>query len=335
MQFSKAFVRFNWCALILIYLIITAGSFVRISGSGMGCPDWPKCFGTWIPPTSAEELPANYKEIFLAKRTKKVEKFNRLLQAIGMENTATKLSSDPDIYKEESFNATKTWVEYINRLLGFLGGNALLFGFGWFLLYYRKSTLIWLSALNVILIGIEAWFGSIVVATNLLPWTITIHLLLALIILLIQLYIIYRLKPREVQKIPLPKMDFYIWWFIFGISFYQMFLGTQVREYIDVLSKSGLGRETWSDNFGMAFFIHRSFSWLVLALLVFIAWRNEKNQKIFIIRYAIIVLGFELFAGVMLAYFDMPGLVQTAHLVFATVLLGILGMGIFRFRKIQ
>ena len=67
----------------------------------------------------------------------------------------------------------------------------------------------------------------------------------------------------------------------------------------------------------------------------FIAWRNEKHQKISIIRYAIIVLGFELFAGVMLAYFDMPGLVQTAHLVFATVLLGILGMGIFRFRKIQ
>ena len=85
----------------------------------------------------------------------------------------------------------------------------------------------------------------------------------------------------------------------------------------------------------MAFFIHRSFSWMVLALLVIIAWRNEKNNKIPIIRYAIIVLGFELFAGVMLAYFDMPGLVQTAHLVFATVLLGILGMGIFRFRKIQ
>jgi cytochrome c oxidase assembly protein subunit 15 len=153
--------------------------------------------------------------------------------------------------------------------------------------------------------------------------------------LLIQLYIIYRLKPSEVQKILLPKMDFYIWWFIFGISFYQMFLGTQVREYIDALSKAGLGRETWSDHFGMAFFIHRSFSWMVLALLVIITWRNEKQSKISIIRYAIIVLGFELFAGVLLAYFDMPGLVQTAHLVFASILLGILGMGIFRFRKIQ
>ena len=334
MVFSRAFIRFNWCALILIYLIIVAGSLVRISGSGMGCPDWPKCFGRWVPPTSANELPADYKEIYLAKRSKKVVKFNRLLASVGMESTAKKLSADPEIYKEESFNARKTWIEYLNRLLGFLGGNALLFGFGWFLLYYRKSPLIWFSALNVIVIGIEAWFGSIVVATNLLPWTITIHLLLALVILLIQLYIIYRLKPSEEQKIPLPKMDFYIWWFIFGISFYQMFLGTQVREYIDALSKSGLGRETWSDHFGMAFFIHRSFSWMVLVLLVIIAWRNEKQSKISIIRYAIIVLGFELFAGVMLAYFDMPGLVQTAHLVFATVLLGILGMGIFRFRKI-
>ena len=335
MVFSRAFIRFNWCALILIYLIIVAGSLVRISGSGMGCPDWPKCFGRWVPPTSANELPADYKEIYLAKRSKKVAKFNRLLASVGMESTAKKLSTDPEIYKEESFNARKTWIEYLNRLLGFLGGNALLFGFGWFLLYYRKSPLIWFSALNVILIGIEAWFGSIVVATNLLPWTITIHLFLALVILLIQLYIIYRLKPSEEQKIPLPKMDFYIWWFIFGISFYQMFLGTQVREYIDALSKSGLGRETWSDHFGMAFFIHRSFSWMVLVLLVIIAWRNEKQSKISIIRYAIIVLGFELFAGVMLAYFDMPGLVQTAHLVFASVLLGILGMGIFRFRKIQ
>lgn len=333
MLFSKAFVRFNWCALILIYLIIAAGSFVRISGSGMGCPDWPKCFGKWIPPSSAEELPANYKEIYLAKRTKKVEKFNRLLQAIGMENTANKLSSDPDIYKEESFNARKTWVEYINRLLGFLGGNALLFGFGWFLLYYRKSKLIWLSALNVILIGIEAWFGSIVVATNLLPWTITIHLFLALIIIGIQIYLVHKISPIQSKKIIADKTVLILVVIVFLITFYQMFLGTQVRESIDELTKQGFGRETWTDKLGWPFYIHRSFSWLVLLTMVYMTYRNESHYKIKLIRAAMIVLIIELISGVLLAYADMPGLVQTSHLIFASVLFGVLWMGVLRVKK--
>jgi cytochrome c oxidase assembly protein subunit 15 len=134
-------------------------------------------------------------------------------------------------------------------------------------------------------------------------------------------------------KIPVNQLTLYIWWAVFAITFYQMFLGTQVREYIDALTKQGLGREAWSDYLGIEFFIHRSFSWLVLVLLAYLAWRNEQGDKISVIRWAFVVLGMELSAGVLLAYFDLPGLVQTSHLLFAVVLLALLGMGVYRFRK--
>ena len=333
MLFSKLFIRFNWVSLVLIYLVVVAGSFVRVTGSGMGCPDWPKCFGKWIPPTEITSLPSNYREVYLVQRQKKVEKFCRFLSVLGFESTATKIKNDPSVYLEESFNANKTWVEYLNRLLGFLAGNMLLLGFFWFLFYYRKSKLIYFSALNLILIAIEAWFGSIVVATNLVPWTITVHLLLALVIIAIQIYIVRIVSPSQQKTFPMNKLLWTLVLTVFLITFYQMFLGTQVRESIDALTKQGFDKSTWTDKLGLPFYIHRSFSWLVLILLTFIAWKNEKNQKFRIIRNMYIILAIELISGVLLAYIDMPGVLRISHLVFASILFGMLLMTLLRAEK--
>jgi cytochrome c oxidase assembly protein subunit 15 len=188
---------------------------------------------------------------------------------------------------------------------------------------------------NLVLILIEAWFGSIVVATNLVPWTITVHLLLALVIIGLQMYIIRIISPNQQVNLPINKTLRILVFFVFAITFYQMFLGTQVRESIDELTKQGFGRETWTDKLGLPFYIHRSFSWLVLILLAFITWRNEQTQRYLIIRSAFLILVLELVSGILLAYADMPGLVQTSHLVFASILFGVLWMASLRMKNLN
>jgi cytochrome c oxidase assembly protein subunit 15 len=201
--FSIWFVRLNWISLVLIFLVTIAGSFVRISGSGMGCPDWPKCFGQWVPPTDEAVLPADYKVVYSTKRAKKIEKFSKLLDAIGFKTEAKKIREDKSLLYQQDFNARKTWTEYVNRLVGFLAGNAVLLIFLWVLVRYRQRKLVFLSTINLLFLMFQAWFGSIVVATNLVPWTITVHLFFALVIIAIQVIILLQVSPSQQLKIQL------------------------------------------------------------------------------------------------------------------------------------
>ena len=332
MSYSRYFVKLNWITLIFIYLVIIAGSFVRITGSGMGCPDWPKCFGQYIPPTDEKTLPADYKDIYASKRGKKIERFASMLEKVGFSDVAIKLRTDKTALIEQDFNPRKTWTEYVNRLVGMFAGWGVLLIFIAVLRKYRTRKLVLLSTINLVVLIFQAWFGSIVVATNLLPWTITLHLFLALVIVGLQLGILLEVSQSQRQRFTVPKGVYWVVWTAMIITFVQMFLGTQVREAIDFLVKQGYSRQYWVEHLGIPFFIHRSFSWLVLGMMGYLYWINRKGLKSKIINTSVYLLVLELTTGILLAYADMPGLVQTSHLLFASIMFGNLFMTCFRMR---
>ena len=331
--YSRFFISLNWTTLVFIYLVVIAGSFVRITGAGMGCPDWPKCFGQYIPPTDEKVLPPDYKDIYASKRGKKIERFASFLDKIGFSDIAIKLRNDKSLLIEQDFNVKKTWTEYINRLFGVLAGFGVLFIFVSVLRKYRSKKLVLLATSNLIILVVQAWFGSIVVATNLVPWTITVHLFLALVIIMLQLLLVMEVSNTQSKKImATSKIKSFIW-IVLLITFVQLFLGTQVRESIDVLVKQGYTREYWVNHLGLPFFIHRSFSWIVLIGMGYMFWLNKKSENVQIVSTSFYILIAEILTGVLLAYADMPGLVQTAHLLFATVMFGVLFTAAIRFGK--
>jgi len=302
------------------------GGIVRSTGSGMGCPDWPTCFGQWVPPTSAEQLPADYKEVYSEYRHNKNVKFARYLSLIGMDRTAHQLLNDEDIREEADFNAAKTWVEYVNRLVGVTIGLFIIALF-WRSIQLRQShpRIFILSLVTLLAVIFQGWFGSIVVSTNLTTWTITIHMFLALVIVAILFYLLDLSKPDD--KSTLIEGTTRLKWILIACMvtlFIQIFLGTKVRELIDQIASALIPRSRWIEEVGDSFIIHRSFSWLVviLHLLLLYLLRKTRGNKALPLSLIILILG-TLLTGTGMAYFGVPPFLQPIHLVLATITFGL------------
>src|ERR1700759_4158160 len=119
---QNTFRKVNLITIVLLFVLILAGGVVRSTGSGMGWPDWPKCFGWFVPPTNSADLPKDCKQKYRSERQAKNQPFAKTLDVFGFSDLAIRLRQDKSILVPEEFNAAKTWTEYINRLIGEITG---------------------------------------------------------------------------------------------------------------------------------------------------------------------------------------------------------------------
>ena len=327
---GNKFLRINLVTIILLFVLILAGGVVRSSGSGMGCPDWPKCFGQYIPPSSASDLPANYKQVYADKRLAKNQKFARMLDIFGYSQMAMRIRNDKSILIPEEFNGARTWTEYINRLIGAISGLFLFLTVVYSFSYWKSSKLIVvLSIVNVILVGFQAWLGSIVVSTNLVAWIVTVHMLLALAILAISIATYHMAKVNGRYKLTVKPLIAIVTLIVLALSILQITFGTEVREKIDAVAThlEGSYRSTWTNRAGGIFTQHRDMAMIVLVLNVVLYAlirrtfsRSSIQQQA--MSFTFLMLMLQIVTGILLSYMALPPYAQAAHIVLASLVFG-------------
>jgi cytochrome c oxidase assembly protein subunit 15 len=315
-------------SLILVYLVIVAGAVVRMTGSGMGCPDWPKCFGYYIPPTEISEIQWQPEKTF---EKGQVIIMNESLW-VAKEDLTTGIAYDAAnwvAYTKHDyaiFNATHTWIEYINRLLGALAGLGTLLLALVSITYWKsdkKITIVsWIALLGMLFQG---WLGATVVYSVLQPVKITIHMVMALLIVALLIFLVQKTHKRQ-HKVVSDRKTNLLLWLALGLTMIQIIIGTQVRQFIDdQISLLGeQAKELWLLEPQLQFYIHRSFSILVVLLNLFIANTiYKKTRQLSKMNWVLALIGVEVLTGIGMYYFDFPFGSQPLHLVIASLLFGV------------
>jgi heme a synthase len=299
------FVRLAVWTTVLTYALILVGSIVRASGAGLGCPDWPRCFGSWIPPASAAALPPPF--------------------------------------DASQFNPVLMWTEYANRLLGVTVGFFILGTTVSAWRHHRHdSHILWPTVIALLLTGYEGWLGGRVVEHALAPWIVTAHLVVAIVIVLLLLYAtayaIYRrpaLTPGSRGAALPPAEDgrasratfVTVVITMMAVTLVQVALGTQVRGNIDDALHGGVARNAALAAVGWFDAAHRTTALVVMSLALIallVLWAKHPGDRR-LARWTYAVAGLaaaQIALGVLLAYVALAPAIQVAHLTVASLLMG-------------
>jgi len=288
----KSFQRLALWTTATTYLLILVGGLVRASGAGLGCPDWPRCFGSWIPPASAADLPPGF---------------------------------DPS-----QFNPALMWTEYLNRLLGVTVGF-LIFAtaISAWRHHRRQPRILWTTIAAFLLVGFEGWLGGRVVAHELAAWIVTAHLLVAIVIVQLLLYATFEAfasqapAPQAPQAPQSPQAPTVIASLI-ALTLLQAGFGTQVRGHIETAINAGVAREGALSTVGRLDYLHRDLAFIVLigaALLTL--WLLSRRSPLGRWSFVVLLLAIgQIVLGVVMAYGSLVPAAQVGHLTIASLLLG-------------
>jgi cytochrome c oxidase assembly protein subunit 15 len=269
------------------YILILVGGLVRASGAGLGCPDWPRCFGSWIPPASAADLPPQF-----------------------------------DV---SQFNPTLMWTEYLNRLLGVTVGFLILATTISAWRHHRhQPRILWTIVAALLLTGFQGWLGGRVVAHELAAWIVTVHMIVALLIVQMLLFVTVEAFGNTGDR----KLNAIGWATIalIVVSLVQIGFGTQVRGAVDSALDAGVARDLALGTVGRLDFLHRDLAFGVLAgSAVLSIWLMSKRASPSLIRWSLVVLSlavFQVVLGAVMAYGSLLPAAQVGHLTIASMLLG-------------
>ncbi len=142
--------------------LIMFGAFVRLTDSGLGCPDWPGCYGNVTPLGASTHI-------------------ENALQAMP--------------YGAVSFS--KAWIEMIHRYAGSILGM-LIIAIVYMAWRYRKvlGHTPRLATVTLVAVCVQGAFGAWTVTHKLMPLVVTSHLLGGMLLLSLMTWLAAREKPH-------------------------------------------------------------------------------------------------------------------------------------------
>jgi cytochrome c oxidase assembly protein subunit 15 len=308
-QFYKASI----ITVILLYILVLVGGFVRITGSGDDCPDWPKCYGSWVPPFTIDDIPAEFNP------------------------------TEDKVYG--------SWIEYFNRLVGVVLGLSMLYTFlKSFYVFKRDKVLFYGSLSSLLLIIISGWLGGQIATSidgqNIIyQHSVSIHLYVAILTTISLVYTTNRgfivMFPNLEDNSTYSSIEKTLLLLIFIINLLLVFSGSYIRTFLDdnllVNLPYFIRMEKYVYQTGLVKFIHPflGFSMLTCAAIL---WnyimnlsKSSKTVKL-VVKFILYAICTQILIGECLRFNMIHESFRLYHLWLSSVILGLI---IVAFQRIK